>query len=89
MIQYIDGYPGGAAGFVTRANELADRYGDRFRLPLCAAVGRRIWDPDELLQLILVIATYWASASGSSAESPSHYRGVAEEAVRRLIEPKR
>jgi AcrR family transcriptional regulator len=48
-----------------------------------------VWDPDELLQLILVIATYWASASGSSAESPARYRGVAEEAVRRLVEPKR
>jgi AcrR family transcriptional regulator len=48
-----------------------------------------VWDPDELLQLILVTATYWASASGSSAESPARYRAVAEEAVRRLVEPKR
>ncbi|WP_443080324.1 hypothetical protein [Streptomyces sp. SP18BB07] len=34
-----------------------------------------VWDPDDLLQLILVIATYWASASGSSAESPSRATG--------------
>lgn len=33
MIQYIDGYPGGVAGFVTRADELAERYGDRFLPP--------------------------------------------------------
>jgi 3-hydroxyacyl-CoA dehydrogenase/enoyl-CoA hydratase/3-hydroxybutyryl-CoA epimerase len=31
--QYVDQYPGGVAGFVARANELADRYGDRFRPP--------------------------------------------------------
>lgn len=48
-----------------------------------------VWDPDELLQLILVIATYWASASGSSAKSPSRNRGVADEAVRRLNRAKR
>ncbi|GLZ39025.1 3-hydroxyacyl-CoA dehydrogenase NAD-binding domain-containing protein [Actinokineospora sp. NBRC 105648] len=33
VIQYVNGYPGGLAGFVARANELADRYGDRFRPP--------------------------------------------------------
>lgn len=32
-VQYIDGYPGGVAGFVRRAEELADRYGERFRPP--------------------------------------------------------
>jgi 3-hydroxyacyl-CoA dehydrogenase/enoyl-CoA hydratase/3-hydroxybutyryl-CoA epimerase len=31
--QYIEGYPGGVAGFVARAQELAARYGDRFAPP--------------------------------------------------------
>ncbi len=31
--QYIVGYPGGTAGFVARAKELAARYGDRFNPP--------------------------------------------------------
>jgi 3-hydroxyacyl-CoA dehydrogenase/enoyl-CoA hydratase/3-hydroxybutyryl-CoA epimerase len=31
VLQYIDQYAGGVAGFVARANELADRYGERFR----------------------------------------------------------
>jgi AcrR family transcriptional regulator len=47
------------------------------------------WDPDELLKLIQTIATYWASATGTGGGSPSRYRSVAEEAVRRLIEPRR
>ncbi|OLF17920.1 3-hydroxyacyl-CoA dehydrogenase NAD-binding domain-containing protein [Actinophytocola xanthii] len=33
VIQYINNYPGGPAGFVARANELAQRYGDQFRPP--------------------------------------------------------
>jgi 3-hydroxyacyl-CoA dehydrogenase/enoyl-CoA hydratase/3-hydroxybutyryl-CoA epimerase len=33
VIQYIDGYPGGLPGFVRRAEELADRYGERLRPP--------------------------------------------------------
>ncbi|HEX3591057.1 MAG TPA: 3-hydroxyacyl-CoA dehydrogenase NAD-binding domain-containing protein [Pseudonocardiaceae bacterium] len=33
VAQYVDQYPGGVAGFVARADELADRYGDRFRPP--------------------------------------------------------
>ncbi len=33
VIQYIDQYPGGLPGFVARAEELAARYGDRFRPP--------------------------------------------------------
>jgi 3-hydroxyacyl-CoA dehydrogenase / enoyl-CoA hydratase / 3-hydroxybutyryl-CoA epimerase len=33
VVQYIDSYDGGVAGFVARADELADRYGDRFRPP--------------------------------------------------------
>ncbi|WP_330254973.1 3-hydroxyacyl-CoA dehydrogenase NAD-binding domain-containing protein [Nocardia sp. NBC_00565] len=32
-IQYINGYSGGVAGFVARANELADKYGSRFVPP--------------------------------------------------------
>ena len=30
VLQYINGYDGGPAGFVTRARELADKYGERF-----------------------------------------------------------
>ncbi|MGW5640045.1 3-hydroxyacyl-CoA dehydrogenase, partial [Streptomyces sp. NPDC003832] len=33
VLQYINGYEGGPAGFVARARELADRYGDRFTPP--------------------------------------------------------
>ncbi|MCG8919293.1 3-hydroxyacyl-CoA dehydrogenase NAD-binding domain-containing protein [Actinokineospora sp. PR83] len=33
VIQYINGYPGGIAGFVARANELAAAYGERFTPP--------------------------------------------------------
>jgi 3-hydroxyacyl-CoA dehydrogenase/enoyl-CoA hydratase/3-hydroxybutyryl-CoA epimerase len=33
VVQYIVGYPGGLAGFVARARELAARYGDRFTPP--------------------------------------------------------
>ncbi|HKN96734.1 MAG TPA: 3-hydroxyacyl-CoA dehydrogenase NAD-binding domain-containing protein [Pseudonocardiaceae bacterium] len=33
VAQYVDQYEGGVAGFVARANELADRYGERFRPP--------------------------------------------------------
>jgi 3-hydroxyacyl-CoA dehydrogenase/enoyl-CoA hydratase/3-hydroxybutyryl-CoA epimerase len=33
VIQYINGYPGGLAGFVARARELAERYGDHFQPP--------------------------------------------------------
>jgi 3-hydroxyacyl-CoA dehydrogenase / enoyl-CoA hydratase / 3-hydroxybutyryl-CoA epimerase len=33
VVQYIDQYPGGTAGFVARAKELADRYGDHFTPP--------------------------------------------------------
>ena len=31
--QYVEGYPGGVAGFVARARELAERYGQRFEPP--------------------------------------------------------
>lgn len=33
VLQYINGYPGGPAGFVARAQELAAQYGDRFTPP--------------------------------------------------------
>jgi 3-hydroxyacyl-CoA dehydrogenase/enoyl-CoA hydratase/3-hydroxybutyryl-CoA epimerase len=33
VLQYIDGYEGGAPGFVARARALAERYGDRFTPP--------------------------------------------------------
>ncbi|MHA6796796.1 3-hydroxyacyl-CoA dehydrogenase NAD-binding domain-containing protein [Pseudonocardia bannensis] len=33
VMQYIEGYPGGPAGFVARADELAKKYGDRFAVP--------------------------------------------------------
>jgi 3-hydroxyacyl-CoA dehydrogenase/enoyl-CoA hydratase/3-hydroxybutyryl-CoA epimerase len=33
VLQYINGYPGGLAGFVARAQELAERYGERFTVP--------------------------------------------------------
>ncbi|MEO9221399.1 MAG: 3-hydroxyacyl-CoA dehydrogenase NAD-binding domain-containing protein, partial [Mycobacteriaceae bacterium] len=33
VMQYIHGYPGGLAGFVARARELADRYGPQFTPP--------------------------------------------------------
>ncbi|MFF3822442.1 3-hydroxyacyl-CoA dehydrogenase NAD-binding domain-containing protein [Streptomyces griseus] len=33
VLQYINGYEGGLSGFVARARELAERYGDRFLPP--------------------------------------------------------
>ncbi len=33
VVQYMNGYEGGLAGFVARARELADRYGERFTPP--------------------------------------------------------
>jgi len=33
VLQHINGYPGGPAGFVARARELAAKYGDRFTPP--------------------------------------------------------
>ncbi|OEV07680.1 3-hydroxyacyl-CoA dehydrogenase NAD-binding domain-containing protein [Streptomyces nanshensis] len=33
VIQYVNGYEGGTAGFVARARELKERYGDRFEVP--------------------------------------------------------
>ncbi|MBA0052265.1 3-hydroxyacyl-CoA dehydrogenase [Streptomyces sp. AJS327] len=37
VIQYINGYEGGPAGFVDRARELQERYGDRFAVPTLLA----------------------------------------------------
>jgi 3-hydroxyacyl-CoA dehydrogenase / enoyl-CoA hydratase / 3-hydroxybutyryl-CoA epimerase len=33
VLQYVNGYEGGPAGFVARARELAERYGERFEPP--------------------------------------------------------
>ncbi len=33
VLQYINGYEGGPAGFVARARELAEQYGERFEPP--------------------------------------------------------
>ncbi len=33
VLQYINGYEGGVAGFVARSRELAEKYGDRFEPP--------------------------------------------------------
>ncbi|GEL20441.1 3-hydroxyacyl-CoA dehydrogenase NAD-binding domain-containing protein [Pseudonocardia asaccharolytica] len=33
VLQYIEGYPGGVAGFVARADEFAAKYGERFAVP--------------------------------------------------------
>ncbi|MFC3848710.1 3-hydroxyacyl-CoA dehydrogenase NAD-binding domain-containing protein [Corynebacterium hansenii] len=33
VVRYMDQYPGGLPGFVARADELADKYGERFRPP--------------------------------------------------------
>ena len=33
MLQYINGYAGGPAGFIARARELAAAYGERFAPP--------------------------------------------------------
>lgn len=47
------------------------------------------WDPDELLQLVLAVATYWATTGATDGRSTARHRAIAEEAVRRLIEPRR
>ena len=33
VLQYIEGYPGGPAGFVARADEFAKKFGERFAVP--------------------------------------------------------
>ncbi|KAB2384877.1 3-hydroxyacyl-CoA dehydrogenase NAD-binding domain-containing protein [Actinomadura montaniterrae] len=39
VLQYIDGYDGGPAGFAARARQLADAYGDRFLPPPSLLTG--------------------------------------------------
>ncbi len=34
VVQYVEGYPGGVAGFVKRADEFAAKYGKRFEVPV-------------------------------------------------------
>ena len=41
VLQYINGYPGGPAGFLARAQALAATYGDRFRSPASLAARAR------------------------------------------------
>jgi 3-hydroxyacyl-CoA dehydrogenase/enoyl-CoA hydratase/3-hydroxybutyryl-CoA epimerase len=42
VLQYVNGYPGGAAGFTARARELAAAYGERFTPPeLLVAMAER------------------------------------------------
>ncbi|WP_165985762.1 3-hydroxyacyl-CoA dehydrogenase NAD-binding domain-containing protein [Streptomyces sp. YIM 98790] len=49
VLQYINGYPGGPAGFLARAGELRERYGERFAPPALlaakAAAGETFTDP--------------------------------------------
>lgn len=45
------------------------------------------WDPEELVQLVLAVATYWARASGTTGLSADHCVAVVEDAVRRLVAP--
>ena len=33
VVQYVEGYPGGVAGFVARADEFREKHGDRFAVP--------------------------------------------------------
>ena len=52
-LQYINGYEGGPAGFVARARELAQRYGERFEPPASlvqmAERGERYSDEEALI----------------------------------------
>ena len=47
VIQYINGYQGGVAGFVARARELAARYGDRFTPPASLVARAERGEPFE------------------------------------------
>jgi 3-hydroxyacyl-CoA dehydrogenase / enoyl-CoA hydratase / 3-hydroxybutyryl-CoA epimerase len=52
VLQYINGYAGGLPGFVARAHELAERYGERFEPPasLVEKAGRgEIYSDDDAL----------------------------------------
>ena len=46
------------------------------------------WDPDELTQIVIAVATYWARASGTGGLSRQHCVTVVEDAVRRLVAPR-
>ena len=52
VLQYINQYDGGLAGFVARGRELADQYGERFTPPASlvakAERGERYSDDHEL-----------------------------------------
>ena len=52
VLQYINGYAGGLPGFVARARELAERYGERFEPPASLvekADGGEIYSDEEAL----------------------------------------
>src|SRR5215213_10111014 len=57
VLQYVDQYPGGVAGFVARADELADAYGERFRPPAI------------LLERAVPAGSLRAAVAGSGASS--------------------
>jgi 3-hydroxyacyl-CoA dehydrogenase/enoyl-CoA hydratase/3-hydroxybutyryl-CoA epimerase len=54
VLQYINGYDGGVAGFVARARELAEKYGERFTPPASlvekASSGERYSDENVLVR---------------------------------------
>jgi 3-hydroxyacyl-CoA dehydrogenase/enoyl-CoA hydratase/3-hydroxybutyryl-CoA epimerase len=43
VVQYVEGYPGGVAGFVARADEFREKYGKRFEVP--ASLRARAQEP--------------------------------------------
>ena len=43
VVQYVEGYPGGVAGFVARADEFREKYGQRFEVP--ASLRARAQEP--------------------------------------------
>ncbi|WP_263249265.1 3-hydroxyacyl-CoA dehydrogenase NAD-binding domain-containing protein [Saccharopolyspora rosea] len=45
VVQYMNGYPGGLRGFVARARELAERYGDRFDPPASLVARAEAGEP--------------------------------------------
>lgn len=45
------------------------------------------WEPDDLLRLILAVATYWASATGPTV-GVTRYREIVEDVVRRIVQPR-
>ncbi|MFR9729567.1 3-hydroxyacyl-CoA dehydrogenase NAD-binding domain-containing protein [Saccharopolyspora sp. MS10] len=48
VVQYMNGYPGGLAGFVRRAEELTERYGQRFAPPESLARRAEAGEPFDL-----------------------------------------